>query len=821
MLAPTFTDVAVTPFSDPYVTAYALGSDGAVYAWGDNTFGQAGNGTEGGRVLTPQRVLLPVKALPVAAIAPSSLGGFAIGADGNVYAWGANSTGVAGNGSVGTDLLLPVKVNLPAAAVPARAVTGYMAGSAIGADGNVYSWGSNSSGQIGNGAVGANVLTPVRSKMPAEAVPVSQVSTGGNTTYAVGANGAVYAWGDNSSGQVGNGTVSTTAAAPSLTSLPPTALPVASVSGSALGGSAIGADGHLYAWGGNTSGQVGIGTISVAVPTPVLVPLPESAQPVARTAGVANTRYAWGADGALYAWGNNTASQTGTFGVDTKSPVVVPLPPAALPVSRIAGAYNGYTINALGELFAWGINASGQLGNGSTGALNITPTRVRTLTVTEVSVGGAPATDLTQSLGRANGKPAILWTAKTPAGCGQATVSVTSSRLGESLTAQEVTDFVFGSPPNFDKNPASASTSFGGTFSASVTVEGDPAPALQWQQQEADGSWTDILGATGETVTLTGLTETTVVRVSASSCHSATVHSDAAVATVVPEVQILGTSRTTPVRYGAPGLAPADPANWEVTVTADGVTSVIDGETALERGTVYTIGNRLRSNPAPDASALHYAVQDPVTCTDSAGSPLPSTVFSAVTRRLIIGDDTVIKEPILCDVANQTSQVTLWTARIGGRTVAPQAGWELRAANADPIQTFTLDQARGSAEALPADYTFTASVPQGLSVIGLQKLDLAQESCAAMAGSADMAPQSCWVEVGSGAVHEVSVTPNHDVYRIVAGTPADLPTLPLTGGVGAWLFTAAGIGALIVAVVCHVRRLVVASRASALARSKS
>ena len=122
-------------------TTLALGADGNVYAWGDNTSGQLGNGTTA-NALFPQKVSLPDGASAVA-IAEGWNTSLAVGSDGSVYGWGRNSSGQLGNGGSAFVVPVPVKVSLPGGVAATQVAVGEDASLAIGADGNVYSWGSN------------------------------------------------------------------------------------------------------------------------------------------------------------------------------------------------------------------------------------------------------------------------------------------------------------------------------------------------------------------------------------------------------------------------------------------------------------------------------------------------------------------------------------------------------------------------------------------------------------------------------------------------------------------------------------------------------
>ncbi|MBP5800531.1 InlB B-repeat-containing protein [Microbacterium maritypicum] len=589
-----FTEIATSVLSAGSAVTIGLGDDGIVYAWGDNTFGQLGNGTIGGRSLVPTAVDLPAAAIPAAHVAAGFLGGFALGADGNVYAWGSNAYGQAGNGTSGGSVLTPVAANLPAAALPASQIAGYAGGYALGADGNVYSWGQNVNGQIGNGTIGATlVTTPVRANLPVAALPVQQVTSDGNTAYARGANGAVYGWGDNSSRQLGNGNASSSFPTPTSVSLPTAALPVSDVRGTAIGAYSLGADGKVYSWGGNTSGQLGNGTIGANVPVPVTVNLPVTALPAAKIGGSGATGYAIGADGNVYAWGLGGNGQLGNGTVGSSStPAVVSVPSAAQPVAQINGGYTAYLLNTNGDLFAWGLNTNGQIGNGSSGVNVTSPTRVPVSVVTAVTVGGVPATGLTQAPAQIDGESVISWTATTPSGCGPEDVVVSWTQTNVAQTRTFGDGFSYGAPPAFTTQPESATVSAGGDFSALVETSGDSAPTIRWQQEGPTGTWVDLPGQTTPELRITDVSSTTSYRAVAANCWGTDNEAVSQVATAT----VLDTHTVTFNANGGTGSMDSQSATTPTTLTANAF---------ARTGYVFT-----GWNTSADGTAVAYADGD-------------------------------------------------------------------------------------------------------------------------------------------------------------------------------------------------------------------
>jgi predicted secreted protein len=269
--------VTPTAITGSQGTGYAIGSDGHLYAWGDGTYGTLGNGTLGNGTFsdTPVVVSLPAGVTPVA-IAGGFETGYAIGSDGHLYAWGDDAYGELGNGN-GPTSSTPVLVSLPSGVTPEAIAGGGGFALAIGSDGHLYSWGLNSDGALGDGST-INSTTPVLVSLPS-GVTSEEIAGGGATAYAIGSDGHLYAWGNDGSGQLGNGGT-TDSSTPVLISLPSGVTPKAVAAGSGTGAAgsggaayAIGSDGHLYAWGNDSGGQLGDGG-NTDSSTPVLVSLP-------------------------------------------------------------------------------------------------------------------------------------------------------------------------------------------------------------------------------------------------------------------------------------------------------------------------------------------------------------------------------------------------------------------------------------------------------------------------------------------------------------------------------------------------------------------
>ena len=336
-----------------YGFSLAVGSDGNAYAWGNNSYGRLGDGTTTERhapvrVKTPERNMYPdlpadFTYLQVSAGTSHSL---AVGSDGNVYAWGYNGNGRLGDGTT-TERHAPVRVktpdrktypDLPADFTYLQVSAGTSHSLAVGSDGNVYAWGYNGNGQLGDGtSSGRN--TPVRVKTPDRSTypdlpkdfTYLQVSAGVYHSLAVGSDGNAYAWGSNGSGRLGDGTGGSRYAPvmvrkPDRKTYPdlPADFTYLQVSAGTDHSLALGSDGYAWAWGCNSYGGLGNNSYSDSY-VPVRVRDPASPKDksqglqAAQLSGGYHYSLAVGSDGNAWAWGDNSDGQLGDNSTNSKS----------------------------------------------------------------------------------------------------------------------------------------------------------------------------------------------------------------------------------------------------------------------------------------------------------------------------------------------------------------------------------------------------------------------------------------------------------------------------------------------------------------------
>ena len=192
--------VKVTAVAGGLYHDLALSSAGAVFAWGWNIAGQLCSGsTNGSDFPVKVRPLDGTKVTAVAACAGHSL---AVTSTGTVLAWGLGSEGQLGNGGTGSSDV-PVNVSLPAGTKVTAVAVGALHSLALTSTGAVFAWGYNTDGELGDGGT-ANSHVPVKVKLPA-GTKVTAIAAGELHSLAVTSTGTVLAWGGNNFGQLGDG----------------------------------------------------------------------------------------------------------------------------------------------------------------------------------------------------------------------------------------------------------------------------------------------------------------------------------------------------------------------------------------------------------------------------------------------------------------------------------------------------------------------------------------------------------------------------------------------------------------------------------------
>ena len=277
------------------------------------------------------------------AIASGRQHSLALASDGQVWAWGRNSEGQVGIGSITATVTTPTAVLTNAVAISGNGDSSL----AVRADGTVWNWGDTATGQSGVSPVQVPGLTDV-----------AAVAAGWNHGLALKRDGTVWAWGNNFTGQLGDGTTTNRATpAPVLGLSGVTSL--AAGDGFSLAVQGDGASGGLvWAWGKNTNGQLGDGSLLTRLVPVRVMGLDTAAQVAAgQVFGVARL-----VDGTVRAWGADASFQLGDTSAAT-SPVPVEIPVLSHVVWIAAGTNHAVAIDDEGRGWGWGSNANAQLGH--------------------------------------------------------------------------------------------------------------------------------------------------------------------------------------------------------------------------------------------------------------------------------------------------------------------------------------------------------------------------------------------------------------------------------------------------------------------------
>lgn len=330
-----------------------LTTTGGVQCWGDNADGQVGDGTD-----FPYRPPVDVVGLTSGVQAVTAGGGHscALLTNGSVHCWGGNDSGQLGDGTTDERLTPAPVVGLP------NGVTSLAAGGqhtcARLQSGAVFCWGANSSGQLGNGGNTAS-STPVAVSGLAGAA--TALVAGRAHTCALLQNGAVQCWGENLQGQLGNG----------ANTNQPQPVTVSNVDGPATAlaagrdhSCAVRSDGSARCWGNNARGQLGDDTRENRNTAVAVAELSDPLQALSagqyQTCGLA-------VDGDLYCWGSNNRGQLGDGTLESSR---TPIRVAAFPGDAKAlavGTEFGCALTQAGQAFCWGSNRTRQLGQGAPG----------------------------------------------------------------------------------------------------------------------------------------------------------------------------------------------------------------------------------------------------------------------------------------------------------------------------------------------------------------------------------------------------------------------------------------------------------------------
>jgi alpha-tubulin suppressor-like RCC1 family protein/outer membrane protein assembly factor BamB len=357
--------------------SHGILDDQTLWSWGLQNFGQLGNdfsGSAGTNLIfngTPQLIGTNGSRTTNAVwlgvtggsrgfdVASNQFGGFSLGiqTNGTLWAWGLNHAGQLGIGST-TLSRVPVQVGSQSNWIQVEAGATHTL--ALQRDGSLWAWGANESGQLGRGNTNAST-TPVR--VGGESAWV-EIRAGGFYSLARRADGTIWGWGANNFNQLG--------VTPTTNRLSPTRIGTnadwVALSAGLFHSLGVTTNGTLWAWGRGGSGQLGTGfTTNSTAPTRIGT----GSDWIGVEAGTFHS-FGLQTGGVLYAWGANTNGQLGlgTIGTGSEINVRVPTPVPANASNtawvEVQASTHSIGLDVDGNVWGWGYNSHGQVGNGTT-----------------------------------------------------------------------------------------------------------------------------------------------------------------------------------------------------------------------------------------------------------------------------------------------------------------------------------------------------------------------------------------------------------------------------------------------------------------------
>lgn len=342
----------------------------SLYCWGLNDKGQIGQPINNSSPFSPNSTPQLVNGIPGGVLSVST--GFthtcAVNLQANLYCWGDNSYGQLGNNTT-TSSDRPETVTSLNGNVR-NVTTGNYFTCATTLDGKGYCWGNGANGRLGNGASSNLSLPGLVSGLN---TGTTQISAGESHACAI-QSGAVKCWGSGSTGALGNGGTSSSDIPINVNVLNGGISTV--VSGSRYSCASSGSS--SYCWGDNTEGALGNGTTTAATSP---ISLPESVTAVKSIAASYGTTCVVTSSGGVLCWGRNYSWNLGSnspTNAQINSPTQVLGLTEAFAVVEISESHS-CALAQYGRLFCWGSNSYGQLGNGGT-SISRTPVQANQLT---------------------------------------------------------------------------------------------------------------------------------------------------------------------------------------------------------------------------------------------------------------------------------------------------------------------------------------------------------------------------------------------------------------------------------------------------------
>ena len=343
----------------------ALKGNGTVYTWGYNGSGQLGLGDTNNRTEPTQTNMKAV--IDIAAGTDHTL---VLKADGTVWATGLNNYGQLGNGTTeNTNTFQQVKLNENGDYLEniVSIAAGYTASYAVTAEGEVYGWGRNDDGELGIGSKSSeiNELYPVKMKKVSKII---QIAAGANHAIMLDADGNVWSTGYNSSGQLGIGNTDIQVQPKQMTSISGVKEIAAGTNHSIM----LAENGYVYSVGNDSNSQLGNGnSTNISTPTYVrntsgnLVSDAKHVKAGGDSTYISRKKDTEGKSQGMYVIGYNNYGQLFTQNTTTQPYAKEVETDKDILTMALTENSTGLIVDEEGNVYTVGYNGQGQLGNGT------------------------------------------------------------------------------------------------------------------------------------------------------------------------------------------------------------------------------------------------------------------------------------------------------------------------------------------------------------------------------------------------------------------------------------------------------------------------
>jgi alpha-tubulin suppressor-like RCC1 family protein len=746
----------------------SVGSDGGVSCWGWGDDLQLGMGEFGFRTVPTEVVGLPGS---VTAVATGGYHSCALTTDGAVYCWGRNLDGQAGVGPGGFFQVVPAAVlGLPDRVVAITA--GLKHTCALTTAGTAYCWGWNAYRQLGDGSTSIRLSAIAVTGLPGS---ISAITAGSYHSCALTTGGAVYCWGRNDDGQLGDGTTAVRTGPVAVSGL---STGVTAIDAGGRFNCALTTGGEVKCWGSNGSGQLGDGSLSDRQ-TPVTV----SGLSSDVAAIGAGDSHACGilTSGAARCWGSNVEYQLGDgTTLDRTAPVAVSGLLSGVAAITL-GDVHTCALTTAGAVKCWGNAGNGRIGDGlmqtAPTPVSTVPFRVATLSTSSLSLGAHTIQAYFVGSSSLNASSAtttqMVSQPTTTALVASVNPSVSRQSVTFTATVSSATGVPSGSVQFFDGATSLGTGTLNGSGVASLTTTdlGVATHAIT----AVYAATTDFASSTSSAVSqVVNQGSTTTTLVSATN-PSASGQSVTLTATVAPVAPAGGTpSGTVQFFDGVIALGTALLSSGEATLSTSGLTVGSHSVTAVYSGsgsfaastssdltqTVNLIPTTtvLASTPSGTAK-LGQSVALTATVSSGSGTPGGSVTFNdgATALGTATLDGTGVATLSVSSLALGPHTLTATYTASGNYDASTSAGLSLAI---DPSDSTTTVSSSPNPSAFGQSVTFTANVLGGANTpTGMVSfLDGTTEI-----GSGVLSASSWATGIASGDYHSCARTPSGGV----------------------------------------------------------